>query len=54
VAVLLLTVLTVLLLTKTINPDAGLPILSAIAGFTIAKGTELHRGDRPPRGEGQG
>lgn len=39
VAVLLLIVVAVLLLTKTIEPDAGLPILSGIAGFAIAKGT---------------
>ncbi len=39
VAILLLIVVTVLLLTKTIEPDAGLPILSGIAGFAIAKGT---------------
>lgn len=39
VAVLLLIVVTVLLLTRTIDPDAGLPILSGIAGFAIAKTT---------------
>ena len=44
VAVLLLIVVTVLLLTKTINPDAGLPILSGIAGFAIAKTTGSPRG----------
>ena len=38
-AILLLIVVTVLLLTRTIEPDAGLPILSGIAGFAIAKGT---------------
>ena len=55
VAVLLLTMLTVLLLTKTINPDAGLPILSGIAGFTIAKSTGQNRSTpAPPRGETEG
>lgn len=37
-SVLVALVLTILLLTKTINADAGLPILSAISGFAIAKG----------------
>jgi hypothetical protein len=52
VAVLLLIVVTVLLLTKTINPDAGLPILSGIAGFAIAKTTGSPRGipSAPPEG----
>ncbi|MGH9564482.1 MAG: hypothetical protein ACRD4I_00725, partial [Candidatus Angelobacter sp.] len=48
VAVLLLIVVTVLLLTKTINPDAGLPILSGIAGFAIAKTTSSPRGLSAP------
>jgi hypothetical protein len=47
VAVLLLIVVTVLLLTRTINPDAGLPILSGIAGFAIAKTTGNPRGIPP-------
>ena len=47
VAVLLLIVVTVLLLTRTINPDAGLPILSGIAGFAIAKGPAGSRGFAP-------
>lgn len=52
VAVLLLIVVTVLLLTRTINPDAGLPILSGIAGFAIAKTTGSPRGipGTPPEG----
>ena len=33
----IVTVLTVLLLAKIIEPDAGLPILSGISGFAIAK-----------------
>ena len=36
-AVLIVVVLAVLLLTKTISAEAGLPILSAVAGFAIAK-----------------
>jgi uncharacterized membrane protein YhaH (DUF805 family) len=53
VAILLLIVVTILLLTRTIDPDAGLPILSGIAGFAIAKGTGAPRGVgiKPPEGE---
>ena len=36
IAALIIIVLTILLLTKTINADAGLPILSAVSGFAIA------------------
>lgn len=43
VAVLLITLLTILLLTKTITAEAGLPILSAISGFAIAKGVSSGR-----------
>jgi uncharacterized membrane protein YhaH (DUF805 family) len=53
VSVLLLIVVTVLLLTKTINPDAGLPILSGIAGFAIAKTTGTPRGLSAPPPEGR-
>lgn len=38
IAVLIALVLTILLLTKTISAEAGLPILSGISGFAIAKG----------------
>lgn len=38
IAALIIIVLTILLLTKTISAEAGLPILSAISGFAIAKG----------------
>jgi hypothetical protein len=53
VAILLLIMVTVLLLTKTIDPDAGLPILSGIAAFAIGKGTASSRGSaiRTPEGE---
>jgi hypothetical protein len=48
VAVLLIAVLAILLITKTINAEAGLPILSAIAGFAIAKGVSLSRSGPAP------
>lgn len=56
VAVLLLIVVTVLLLTRTIDPDAGLPILSGIAGFAIAKttGPSGSAGVKPSGLEGEG
>lgn len=38
VALVIIIVLAILLLTKTISAEAGLPILSAISGFAIAKG----------------
>lgn len=37
-AILIIIVLSILLLTKTISAEAGLPILSGVSGFTIAKG----------------
>lgn len=37
-AVLIVIVLTILLVTKTITAEAGLPILSGISSFAIAKG----------------
>jgi uncharacterized membrane protein len=43
VAALIIIVLTILLLTKTISAEAGLPILSAISGFAIAKGVTTGR-----------
>ena len=50
-AILLLVFITILLLTKTIDPDAGLPILSGIAGFAIAKGSDSGGGmPSPPPG----
>jgi pectate lyase len=39
VAVLIVVVLALLLITKTISSEAGLPILSAVAGFAISKST---------------
>ncbi len=38
VAVFIVIILAILMLTKTITADAGLPILSAVSGFAIAKG----------------
>ncbi|MCK8064611.1 hypothetical protein [Vibrio sp. 1CM7H] len=37
-AIFIVLVLAILLLTKTISAEAGLPILSAVSGFAIAKG----------------
>jgi len=42
-AVLIVTVLAILLLTKAISAEAGLPILSGISGFAIAKGVSSAR-----------
>ncbi|QNN47468.1 hypothetical protein H9L17_04845 [Thermomonas brevis] len=54
IALIIAVLLTVLLLTKTISAEAGLPILSAISGFAIAKGTTAARvrapDDTPDRG----
>jgi hypothetical protein len=53
-AVLIVVVLAVLLLTKVISAEAGLPILSAVAGFAIAKtsgsGSSGRRPEPPPQG----
>ena len=38
IAVLIVILLTILLLSKAISAEAGLPILSGISGFAIAKG----------------
>ena len=38
VAVFIVIILAILMLTKTITAEAGLPILSAVSGFAIAKG----------------
>lgn len=43
VAALIIVVLAILLLTKTISPEAGLPILSAVSGFAIAKSVSTAR-----------
>lgn len=38
IAIFIVVILAILLITKTISAEAGLPILSAVAGFAIAKG----------------
>jgi hypothetical protein len=38
IAAVIITIISILLISKTISPEAGLPILSAIASFAIAKG----------------
>lgn len=52
-AVFIVAVLAVLLLTKTISSEAGLPIFSAISGFAIAKGASVSRSSASPQ-SGQG
>jgi len=37
-AIFIVTILAILMLTKVISAEAGLPILSAVSGFAIAKG----------------
>ncbi|AKX52362.1 hypothetical protein [Thiopseudomonas alkaliphila] len=46
VSVVIIVVLSVLLLTKTISPEAGLPILSAVGGFAIAKTANVSNQNR--------
>jgi len=52
VAVLIIIVLTILLLTRSISAEAGLPILSGISGFAIAKSVSVSR-TGPPSGPEQ-
>ena len=60
-AIFIVSVLFVLLLTKAISSEAGLPILSATTGFAIAKGSSISRssssslpGPRtPPKHQGE-
>ena len=47
-AVLIVVVLAVLLLSKVISAEAGLPILSAVAGFAIAKTSGSSTSNRRP------
>lgn len=47
-AILIVIVLGILLVTKTISAEAGLPILSAISGFAIAKGISTGRSGMSP------
>ncbi len=48
-AVLIVVVLTVLLITQTITAEAGLPILSGISGFAIAKGISATKSSGLPQ-----
>jgi hypothetical protein len=48
IAVLAIVVLGILLLTKTISSEAGLPILSGLSGFAIAKGVSSSRAPSSP------
>lgn len=48
VAVLIIIILAILLVTKTISAESGLPILSAVSGFAIAKGVGSSRGPSSP------
>ena len=54
IAILIIVVLSVLLLSKTISAEAGLPILSAISGFAIAKGVAAGRTGSGPQEGPQG
>ena len=40
---LIIIILSILLLTKTVSAEAGLPLLSAVSGFAIAKGVNSNR-----------
>jgi hypothetical protein len=53
IAALIIIVLTILLITKTITAEAGLPILSAVSGFALAKGVTGARSQVTPPEEGQ-
>lgn len=44
IAIFIVLILAILLITKTISAEAGLPILSAVSGFAIAKGISSGKG----------
>jgi hypothetical protein len=50
IAALIIVILSILLLTKAISAEAGLPILSGISGFAIAKGVSGGRTGGGPEG----
>jgi hypothetical protein len=54
IAVLIVIVLSILLMTKTISAEAGLPILSGVSGFAIAKGVAAGRGLSMPQDRQKG
>lgn len=43
ISVFIVCIITLLLLTKIITAEAGLPLLSAVSGFTIAKSSTAHK-----------
>jgi hypothetical protein len=47
-AIFIAVILAILLITKTISAEAGLPILSAVSGFAIAKGINSSKGPGSP------
>lgn len=47
-AILIVIVLAILLITKTISAEVGLPILSGISGFAIAKGVAAAKSSTGP------
>lgn len=47
-AIFIVVILAILLITKTISAEAGLPILSAVSGFAIAKGINSGKGPSNP------
>jgi hypothetical protein len=47
IAIVLITVIAVLLLTKTISAEAGLPILSAVVAFALARTSDRQRNGEP-------
>ena len=49
IAILIAIILCILLLTKSISAEAGLPILSAISGFAIAKGVSSSKSVNLPQ-----
>lgn len=52
IAAFIIIVLTILMLTKTISAEAGLPILSAVSGFAIAKGIASSKNSPASPGDG--
>ncbi|MFH0958593.1 MAG: hypothetical protein V1897_07800 [Pseudomonadota bacterium] len=54
IAVLIVIVISVLLMTKTISAEAGLPILSGVSGFAIAKGVSSGRNAGIPQDRQRG
>ncbi|MGI9346807.1 MAG: hypothetical protein ACR2PV_02315 [Gammaproteobacteria bacterium] len=49
VAIMIIVVVGVLLITKTIESDAGLPIITAVGGFALAKGGSIIKQRNKPR-----